>query len=63
MATSLLCVNCPISRMVKYVRRHENPDKVILRSENPKYDDMEVNRSEIRDLLVVQNVLHIDNRL
>jgi phage repressor protein C with HTH and peptisase S24 domain len=50
-------------RMVKYVRRHENPDKVILRSENPKYDDMEVNRSEIRDLLVVQNVLHIDNRL
>ena len=50
-------------RMVKYVRRHDDPEKVILRSENPKYDDMEVNRSEIRDLLVVQNVLHIDTRL
>lgn len=50
-------------RMVKYLRRHEDPDKVILRSENPKYDDMEVNRKDIRDLLVVQNVLHIDTRL
>lgn len=50
-------------RMVKYLRRHEDPDKVILRSENPKYDDMEVNRSDIRDLLVVQNILHVDNRL
>lgn len=50
-------------RMVKYVRRHDDPEKVILRSENPKYDDIEVNRSEIRDLLVVQNVLHIDTRL
>lgn len=50
-------------RMVKYLRRHEDPEKVILRSENPKYDDMEVLRSEIRDLLVVQNILHIDSRL
>lgn len=50
-------------RMVKYVRRHDDPEKVILRSENPKYDDIEVNRSEILDLLVVQNVLHIDTRL
>ena len=50
-------------RMVKYVRRHEDPDKVILRSENPKYDDMEVLRSDIRELLVVQNILHIDTRL
>ena len=50
-------------RMVKYLRRHEDPNKVILRSENPKYDDMEVNRSDIRDLLVVQNILHVDNRL
>lgn len=50
-------------RMVKYLRRHEDPSMVILRSENPKYDDMEVNRSEIRDLFVVQNILHIDSRL
>ncbi len=50
-------------RMVKYIRKHEDPNKVILRSENPKYDDMEVLRSDIRELLVVQNILHIDTRL
>lgn len=50
-------------RMVKYIRKHENPDKVILRSENPHYDDMEVLRSDIRELLMVQNILHIDTRL
>ncbi len=48
-------------RMVKYLRRHDDPDKVILRSENPKYDDMEVNRSDIRDLLVVQSVIRVNN--
>ncbi len=50
-------------RMVKYLRKHPDADKVILRSENPRYDDMEVLRSEIRDLMVVQNILHIDTRL
>lgn len=50
-------------RMVKYLRKHSDADKVILRSENPKYDDMEVLRSDIRELLVVQNILHIDSRL
>lgn len=50
-------------RMVKYLRKHSDPEKVILRSENPKYDDMEISRSEIKELLVVQNILHIDTRL
>lgn len=50
-------------RMVKYIRKHHEADKVILRSENPGYDDMEVLRSDIRELLVVQNILHIDTRL
>ena len=50
-------------RMVKYLRKHSDADKVILRSENPRYDDMEVSRSEIRELLIVQNILHIDSRL
>lgn len=50
-------------RMVKYLRKHSDADKVILRSEIPRYDDMEVSRSEIRELLVVQNILHIDSRL
>lgn len=50
-------------RMVKYLRKHTDPKKVILRSENPRYDDMEIYRSEIKELLVVQNILHIDTRL
>lgn len=49
--------------MVKYVRRHSDPDKVILRSENPKYDDMEIERSEIRDMMFVQHILHLDTRM
>lgn len=49
--------------MVKYVRRHSDPDKVILRSENPNYDDMEIERAEIRDLMFVQHILHVDTRM
>ena len=49
--------------MVKYVRRHSDPDKVILRSENPKYDDMEIERAEIRDMMFVQHILHVDTRM
>ena len=49
--------------MVKYVRRHQNPDMVILRSENPAYDDMEVYRSEIRDMMFVQHIMHVDTRM
>ena len=50
-------------RMVKYLRKHDNPDMVILRSENPKYDDMEVRRTDIRDIMIVHNILHIDTRM
>ena len=49
--------------MVKYVRRHENPDWVILRSENPNYDDMEVRRTDIRDMMFVQHIMHVDTRM
>ena len=49
------------NRVVKDLRKHDDPEKVILRSENPRYDDMEIYRSEIKELLVVQNILHIDN--
>ena len=49
-------------RLVKYIRRHDDPRKVILRSENKNYDDMEVNRNEIRDLMMVQNIIHLDTR-
>lgn len=50
-------------RLVKYLRRHPNPDYVILRSENPAYDDMEVPRSEIRELMFVQHIIHVESRL
>ena len=50
-------------RLVKYIRRHDDPRMVILRSENKHYDDMEVARDEIRDLMFVQNILHVDTRM
>ncbi|MDO4512021.1 MAG: XRE family transcriptional regulator [Bacteroidales bacterium] len=49
-------------RLVKYVRRHDDPNMVILRSENPNYDDMEISRADIRELMMVQHVLHLDTR-
>ena len=50
-------------RLVKYLRKHDDPSMVILRSENPNYDDIEVPRSKIRQLFLVQNVIRIDSRL
>lgn len=50
-------------RMVKYIRRHPDPSQVILRSENPQYDDIEVAKSDIRDLLLVENIIRIDRRI
>lgn len=46
-------------RLVKYVRRHpDNPDKVILHSANPNYDDMEVNRADIRGMFRVEAIIN-----
>lgn len=50
-------------RLVKYVRRHTDPNMVVLRSENPNYDDMDVRRVDIHEMLLVQHVLHINSRL
>ena len=50
-------------RMVKYIRRHSDPSQVILRSENQQYDDIEVAKSDIRDLFLVENIIRIDNRI
>lgn len=49
-------------RMVKYVRSHTDPSMVILRSENNHYDDIEVAKSEIRDLFLVESIIRIDSR-
>lgn len=47
-------------RVVKYVRRHPDPAKVILHSENPDYDDIEILRSDIEGLYLVENVINHD---
>ena len=50
-------------RLVKYLRRHTDPNMVVLRSENPNYDDMDIRRSDIHEMYLVQHVLHINSRL
>ncbi|MDE6556082.1 MAG: hypothetical protein K2K55_03870 [Duncaniella sp.] len=50
-------------RMVKYLRRHPESDKVILHSENPSYDDMDVSRSDIISLYLVETILNFDLRV
>lgn len=46
-------------RMVKHLRRHPDPKMVVLRSDNPAYDDMEVPREKIRKLYIVESILNI----
>ena len=50
-------------RMVKYIRKHNNPEFVILKSANKDYDDIEIPRDEIRALFVVENIIRFDSRL
>lgn len=50
-------------RMVKYIRRHPDPNQVILRSENQRYDDIEIAKADIKDLFLVENIIRIDNRI
>ncbi|MBD5277500.1 MAG: LexA family transcriptional regulator [Bacteroides sp.] len=47
-------------RMIKYVRRHPDPSMIILHSDNPDYDDIEVPRSDVRDLFLVENILNFE---
>jgi len=50
-------------RLIKYVRRHSDPNMVILRSANKDYDDMEVRRDEILELMPVQHIIHFSTRM
>ena len=47
-------------RMVKYLRRHSDPSMVILHSDNPSYDDMDVARADIRSLYIVEAILNYE---
>lgn len=50
----------PDFRLVKYIRRHPDPSMVKLVSENPAYDDIDVKRSDIEGLYLVENVINHD---
>lgn len=45
-------------RLVKIIRRHPDPDKIILHSVNSQYDDMEVNRDSIKSIYIVDAVIN-----
>lgn len=47
-------------RVVKFVRRHPDPTKVILHSANDAYDDIEIDRSDIEGLYLVENIINHD---
>ena len=50
-------------RMVKFLRRHpSDPSMVILHSDNPAYDDMDVALADIRRLYIVEAILNYDVR-
>lgn len=49
-------------RMVKYLRRHSDPTYVVLHSDNPDYDDIEMPRDEIQALYIVETVINYDRR-
>lgn len=52
-------------RLLKYLRRHKtDPENmIILRSANPDYDDIDLKRSKIRNLFIVENVIAVKNIL
>ncbi len=50
-------------RMVKYLRRHDDRRMVIMRSENRNYDDIEIPRAAIRELMIVTSIIHFSSRM
>ncbi|MDE5726120.1 MAG: hypothetical protein K2H88_04975 [Duncaniella sp.] len=47
-------------RLVKFVRRHSDPAKFILHSDNPAYDDMDVDRADVRSMYIVEAILNYE---
>jgi phage repressor protein C with HTH and peptisase S24 domain len=47
-------------RMVKYVRKGKNDNSLVLRSENEKYDDLELQRSKLEKLYMVKGPIRDD---
>jgi len=44
-------------RMVKVIRRHSDPHKIILHSVNPDYDDIELDRTKVLKLYLVVKII------
>lgn len=47
-------------RVVKIIRKHQDQDKIILMSENPEYDPVEICRDEVRKLYLVKGKIEIN---
>lgn len=47
-------------RFVKYVRRHRDKNLIILHSANPDYDDIEIKRSDVRALYLVEVIFNYE---
>lgn len=46
-------------RLVKYVRRNTaDPDKIVLHSENPAFEDMDIQRDSVVKLFLVESVIN-----
>lgn len=50
-------------RVVKFVRRHQNPEYLILKSKNEEYDSMDVRISDIHALYPVKAIVNIKMQL
>ena len=52
-------------RLIKRIRRHpkDSDNLILLRSENPDYDDIDLPKREIIHLFIVENILSIKNIL
>ena len=47
-------------RMIKYVRRHNDPSMIVLHSDNPDYDDIELPRDAVRSLYLVETIMNFE---
>ncbi|MEG1865836.1 MAG: S24 family peptidase [Bacteroides sp.] len=52
-------------RMIKYIRKYEEDENkyIILRSRNKEYDDMRFERSKIKRLFIIENILSVKTQI
>lgn len=48
-------------RLIKYIKKHQDKNYVILRSENSLFEDIELPKDKILKLFLVENVLSVKN--